>query len=123
MMVDGYFQHALLKFYPALYVGVPSGHVMISTAVLLTCTHYFYPTKHPSQPTSTGGANHKKDAALAFTRMCVLLFGVVIGLTRVLISSHFIHQVECVCVCVCVCMCVLSALWVKVIPVYSHKET
>ena len=82
---------------------------MISTAVLLTCTHYFYSTKHPSQPTSTSGANLKKDAALAFTRMCVLLFGVVIGVTRVLISSHFLHQVN---------VCVLSAFWVN--PVVIH---
>ena len=68
---------------------------MISTAVLLTCTHYIHFTKS-KQPavTTTGGAKEEESSSATFVRMCVLMFGMVIGLTRVLISSHFVHQVQ-----------------------------
>ena len=79
-----------------LCVGVPSGHVMISTAVLLTCTCYLTPTTADHKREKKAPSRSRLAPSVSYNfamRMMVVAFATVIGLTRVLISSHFVHQV------------------------------
>ena len=101
---------------------MPSGHVMVSLAVLLCCCHYLGDTggwrwrgterrgeaeqgKRGREEKKSGGKGDREGRwregkvegrreGLRRTAQClVLIFSVTIGLTRVLVSTHFFHQV------------------------------
>ena len=85
-------------------LGMPSGHVMISMTVLLCCCNYLGGGGVPGK--QNGGVADGAEGVAGeegrgrvwrgrrVAQCLVLLFSTGIGLTRVLISSHFIHQVS-----------------------------
>lgn len=87
---------------------MPSGHVMISLAVLLCCCCYVGSDGEGAGREGGGGAEggggvkEGSEAKRRFPRLverrvaqcAVLTFSSCIGVTRILISSHFIHQVS-----------------------------
>lgn len=72
--------------------GLPSGHVMISLAVLLCCCQYVGSTGR-GRGEGGSGSIRQGHVKRRLAQCCVLTFALVIGLTRVLVSSHFVHQV------------------------------
>ena len=64
------------------FLGNPSGHVMITLAVLLTCADYV----------STSNCHHFVQTNF---RHAVWLVVLAIAISRLLISTHFIYQTMC----------------------------
>lgn len=65
-------------YLPRCLQGNPSGHVMITLVVLLTCLDHV-----------KRGGRRKRLQQLVWVAVCV------VGVSRVLISSHFLHQILC----------------------------